>query len=172
MQPPGATPVYRIPLRIHLGSSTLAGDALAAILDEVNFIWHSQAGICFEIETVDDEQLASEGFDFWYRTSDPSGVNGMYSGPHEIFSLDDPSLGSAPNPVMHDAARTTAHELGHGLNLGHNNCGSDCYDFLMSSGRLGWQLEAAEVDTARARARTRALADTTPTACAPPNVHR
>jgi hypothetical protein len=172
MGEPGATPVYRIPLRIHIGDSALAGDTLRAILEEVNFIWYSQAGICFEIHTVDDDPIMSEGFDLWYRTSDPSGVNGMYSGSHDIFSLDAPSLGSAPAPVMHPPARTAAHELGHGLNLDHNNCGSGCYDYLMSSGRLGWQLEAFEVDVARQRAAMRADPDTTPVGCAPPDVHR
>ena len=88
-----------------------------------------------------------------------------------IFTLDYPSLEAAPNPVEHPTARTAAHEMGHGLGLGHQNCGEACEDLLMTSGRLGYQLVTgapASVDeqaTARDHAASVALSDAAPLHC-------
>jgi hypothetical protein len=183
VEAPGVVPVYRIPLRVHVGSSTLRGDELFAVLSEINSVWLSQAGVCFEVETVLHDETMSEGFDLWF-TSEPipgdPGLNGIYRGSHDVWSLDYPSLGYAPTPITHPAARTAAHELGHGLALNHQNCGNscpceaseglDCDDLLMTSGRLGFFLSGYEVGVARGRASSRALSDTAPTACNPPQV--
>jgi hypothetical protein len=178
--PPPYEPTYRIPLRVHKTRSDLSNDQLCAILVEVNQIWWSQAAICFEVETTNDDEAAEDGFDLFFERSAPfpNGVNanGVYSGRHQIYSLDRPSLGQAPNPVAVLASRTAAHELGHGLNLGHQNCGQACGDLLMTSGKRGFQLVTgapASVDEharARQRAATLALDDTTPAACGAPRV--
>src|SRR6185503_15166045 len=113
---------------------------LLAVLGEMNQIWLSQAGICFEINIVTHDQTQSTGFDIWFVPSvpDPPGVNGVYKGDHDIWSRDNPSLSSAPNPVRNPAARTSAHELGHGLTLDHYNGFSDSANSLMSSGTRGF----------------------------------
>ena len=59
--PPFST-VYRIALRVHRGDSALTDDELSAVLDEMNWIWWSQAAICFEIEVVSDEQTMQDRF--------------------------------------------------------------------------------------------------------------
>src|SRR5437870_1012145 len=41
---PGHTPVYRIKLRVHNGQTTLPPVELRKSLEELNFIWWSQAG--------------------------------------------------------------------------------------------------------------------------------
>src|SRR5438105_4606794 len=46
---PGQTPVYRIKLRVHNGQTTLTAAELRKSLEEMNSIWWSQAGVCFEI---------------------------------------------------------------------------------------------------------------------------
>ena len=51
-------PVYRIPLRVHLGESGRSPAEFKVILEEINDIWLSQAGICFEMQiSLDDEPL-------------------------------------------------------------------------------------------------------------------
>lgn len=150
------------------------------MLEEVNQIWWSQAAICFEVEAIRTDAAASVGLDLWFERSSPfpNGVdaNGVYGGPHEIYSLDRPSLASAPNPVTNLPARTAAHELGHALNLSHQDCGTACDDLLMRSGRRGFQVATgapASVDErarARARATSLALNDTAPNVCSPPKI--
>lgn len=180
---PPYTPVYRIPLRVHRTRSTLSDEDLCGVLEEINEIWWKQAAICFEIHTVNDDETLSEGMDLWFEetTPFPNGIdaNGVYSSPHEIYSLDQPSLASAPNPVTYFAGRTGAHELGHGLSLQHQNCGSECDDLLMTSGRQGYEIATGSpADTnEQANARERAasgfaLDDTGPTVCGPPVVGR
>jgi hypothetical protein len=172
-QPP-LTPVYRIPLRVHRGNSALDDPTLLAVLDEMTWIWWSQAAVCFEIEIVDDDQTMQDGFDFWFhRTEIPCspGANGVYCGDHDIHSLDRPSLGAADNDewdTERNPSRTSAHELGHGLSLNHYNGFADSNDSLMSSGRQGFKLHEAEITAARNRARSKALDDLTPLYCSPP----
>jgi hypothetical protein len=139
------------------------------VLEEVNQIWLSQAGVCFEVEAVDHDQTQSGGFDLWFvpEVPDPPGVNGVYKGDHDVWSRDYPSLGSAPDPVEDPASRTCAHELGHGLDLDHYNGYPDSPNSLMSSGMLGWQLHDFEIQTARQRAAQKALPDAGELGCAP-----
>jgi hypothetical protein len=171
--PASPAPIYRIRLRIHNGQSTMPLDDLRETLSEMNFIWWSQAGLCFEITTTNDTVRASEGFDLWFvpEVPDPAGVNGVYKGDHDIWSRDYPNLRPAPNPVTHRAARTSAHELGHALGLVHYNEFPDSPDSLMASGTLGWRLHDFQILGARARARQKASPDTTQAQCTAPDVH-
>src|SRR5436190_8345921 len=52
---PGRTPVYRINLRVHRGRSNLPAAELRKALEEMNSIWWSQAGVCFEITSSLDD---------------------------------------------------------------------------------------------------------------------
>jgi hypothetical protein len=162
---PPMSPVHRIPLRVHVANSGFGGQELSEVLEEMNWIWWSQAAVCFEIETVHDDQTMSGGFDLWFhRTSIPCspGANGVYCGDHDIHSLDAPRLGGTDSPawaVERPPARTAAHELGHGLTLDHFNGQPDSYDSLMSSGRMGFKLHEAEIQAARRRAAEKALPD-------------
>jgi hypothetical protein len=175
---PPYSPVYRVPLRVHTTRSDLERDDLCGSLEEVNEIWWTQAGVCFEIEIVDHDEIAETGMDLWFERSSPfpngTQANGVYAGPHEIYSLDEPNLNPAPNPVRYLNARTAAHELGHGLGLDHQNCGTACNDLLMTSGRRGFALVTGspanrdEHARARDRAPSLALNDTTPTVCSAP----
>jgi hypothetical protein len=170
---PGRTPVYRINLRVHSGRTTLPVAELRKSLEEMNSIWWSQAGVCFEITSTKDDARASEGFDIWFvpEVPDPPGVNGIYKGDHDIWSRDYPNLVPAPNPVTQHAARTSAHELGHGLTLRHYNGYPESSDNLMSSGTLGWRLHDFQVQAARVRAQQKANPDSTPTKCSAPQVN-
>ncbi len=60
---PGSShfPVFRIPLRVHLGKSGRRPADFREILDEINDIWLSQAGICFEIQAVADDEPCEQG---------------------------------------------------------------------------------------------------------------
>jgi len=169
---PRQTPVYRIKLRVHNGQSTLPVAYLRESLEEMNSIWWSQAGVCFEITSTKDDARAPDGFDIWFvpEVPDPPGTNGVYKGDHDIWSRDYPKLMPAQNPVAHPAARTSAHELGHGLTLPHYNGYPDSRDSLMSSGTLGWRLHDLQIRAARARAQQKGNPDTTPTNCSAPEI--
>jgi hypothetical protein len=166
-------PLYRINLLVHNGRSTLPVAGLSEALEEMNFIWSSQAGICFEITSTKDDRKAVDGFDIWFvpEVPDPPGANGVFKGEHDIWSRDHPNLRPAPNPVIHRAARTSAHELGHGLSLPHYNDQPDSTDSLMASGTLGWHLNESQIRAARGRARQKAIPDTAPARCAGPKIH-
>ena len=170
---PGRTPVYRIRLRVHNGQTTLPGAELRKSLEEMNSIWWSQAGVCFEITSTKDDARAREGFDIWFvsEVPDPPGVNGSYKGDHDIWSRDYPDLMPAPHPVTQRAARTSAHELGHGLTLRHYNGYPESADSLMSSGTLGWRLHDFQIQAARARAQQKAEPDTKPANCSAPQLN-
>lgn len=204
--PEDDVPLLRIPVRVHLGGdaelppSALTGAELRAIFEEMNAIWQTQARICFEFETTESlDTLRAEdrnGFDLWF-TSNLTGSNGVYRGRRDrVFSDDTPGLGArgVENPAQIAAARTAAHELGHGLGLPHNNCTNGeaappldaCREFLMASGTRGTLLidgarefdgaERNEISRARSVAQNPnqrlALPDTSAGACAAPIIGR
>jgi hypothetical protein len=172
-EPANPAQVYRIKLRVHTGRSIMPVDDLRQSLEEMNFIWHSQAGVCFEITRTKEDVRAADGLDLWFvpEVPDPPGVNGVYKGDHDIWSRDYPNLRPAPNPVMRRAARTSAHEIGHALSLAHYNDSPDSDDNLMASGNLGWHLNGIQILAARARARQKAVADTTQENCSAPEIN-
>jgi hypothetical protein len=172
--PPPFARVYRIALRVHRGDSGLSANQVATVLEEVNHIWWTQAAVCFEAEITSDAAPRKDGFDLSFHRSTlgcETKANGVYCGDHDVHTLDMPSLGAADNAQWdtgQNAARTSAHELGHGLRLEHYNGFADSNDSLMSSGRQGFKLHDTEISTARARAAQVALPDTSPAFCAAP----
>ena len=164
---PPHTPVLRIPLRVHLSMSKRPVKEWIVILAEINRIWWSQAGICFEIEAVMHDTILKDGMDIWFSPPADEGVvlNGYFEGAHDIWVRDTPKLRLAPNPARHRAARTAAHEFGHGLGLNHRQ---DSDDNLMRSQTLGWRLNAKEVGTVRKHAASIALPDRKPSRCKSP----
>jgi hypothetical protein len=162
-------PVYRIPLRVHVGKSGRRPEDFLAILDEINDIWLSQAGICFEMQIVRDDKPLKQGMDIWFMPTLPGGpgLNGYFRDEHDIQVRDTPVLGPAGNPAHYPAARTAAHEFGHGLSLRHRQ---DSDDNLMRSKTFGWLLNGREVREARGAAAEMALPDTTPGKCEEPRV--
>ena len=160
-------PVYRIPLRVHLGESARRPEDFKVILEEINDIWLSQAGICFEIQIVLDNEPLEQGLDIWFMPILPGGpdLNGYFRGDHNIQVRDMPILGNARHPAHYPAARTAAHECGHGLSLMHRQ---DSDDNLMRSKTYGWQLNGKEIQEARRAAAEKALQDTRPRNCGEP----
>jgi hypothetical protein len=160
-------PVYRIPLRVHLGQSGRRPEDFAVILEEVNDIWLSQAGICFEMQIVLHDEPFEQGMDIWFLpvlSGDPD-LNGSFRSDHHIQVRDTPILGPAVRPARYPAARTAAHECGHGLSLMHRQ---DSNDNLMRSKTYGWQLNGKEIQEARRAAMEKALPDTRPRRCEKP----
>jgi len=156
-------PVYRIPLRVHLGDSNRQQMEWIPILEEINTIWLSRAGICFKIHIVDHDEILPNGLDLWFEAIIPE-WNGYYFDEHDIHVRDDPDLRPAERPAKSSAARTAAHELGHALKLDHRQ---DSDDNLMRSKTYGCQLHPDEIKKARVSARQLALQDTTPEHCGP-----
>ncbi len=163
LQSPPYLPVYRVKLRVHLAGSGRAPQEFIPIFDEINDIWWSQAGICFEIEAVGHDKTLADGLDMWFSPY-IGGLNGYYDG-YDIQMTDDPALQPAANPAMYSAARTAAHELGHALGLPHRQ---ESDDNLMRSKTYGWQLSNEEIEAARGVAAKIAESDTTPIRCMPP----
>ncbi len=162
-------PVYRIPLRVHLGKSGRSAEEFKPILREINDIWLSQAGICFEMEIVLDDNPIEQGMDIWFLPALSGGpdLNGYFRSDHNIQVRDTPMLGSAAHPAHSPAARTAAHECGHGLSLVHRQ---DSNDNLMRSKTYGWQLNGLEIQEARSAAVEKALRDTGPRNCGEPSI--
>jgi hypothetical protein len=160
-----SSPVYRIPLRAHLGASDRSPQEFKDILEEINHIWLSQAGICFEMQVVLDDEPLEQGMDIWFMPGLPggTGLNGYFQSDHDIQVRDSPILMPAEHPARHPAARTAAHECGHGLSLPHRQ---DSDDNLMRSKTYGWQLNDQEIRDARKTAAKIALPDTTLRGCA------
>jgi len=163
MQSPPLLPVYRVKLRVHLANSSRASQEFVPIFNEINDIWWSQAGICFEIEAVDDDNTLGDGLDMWFSPY-IGGLNGYYDGSH-IQMTDDPALHPAANSAKYSAARTAAHELGHALGLPHRQ---ESDDNLMRSKTYGWQLSQEEIQAAREAAARITVSDTAPLQCGPP----
>ena len=162
---PALLPVYRIKLRVHLANSSRTPQEFEPILAEINKIWQTQAGICFEIHTVDHDITLIDGLDMWF-SPDIGGYNGYYDGEH-IQMSDAPVLAHAANPARSPAARTAAHELGHALNLRHRQ---DSDENLMRSRTYGWHLNAQEIRHARETAADIAIKDTFPFNCGPAKI--
>lgn len=156
-------PVYRIPLRVHLGGSARPAEEWGPILEEINSIWLSQAGICFEVRTVSHDEPSAQGFDLWFEATLPD-WNGFYRDEHDMHVRDTPDLRPARRTARSPAARTAAHELGHALQISHRQ---DSDDNLMRSKSYGMRLHADEVQKARYHARQYALPDTGPSRCGP-----
>jgi hypothetical protein len=156
-------PVYRIPLNVHLGGSARPTEEWIPILEEINSIWLSQAGICFEIRTVSHDERAAQGFDLWFDETLPD-WNGYFRDENDMHVRDNPDLRPARRTAKSSAARTAAHELGHALRVSHRQ---DSDDNLMRSKTYGMQLHADEVQAARLHARKFALPDTGPNRCGP-----
>jgi hypothetical protein len=157
-------PVLRIPLRIHLGKSAWRPVGFLPLAEEINSIWLMQAGICFEIELVQHDRPALDGFDLWFMPvlEERPSYNGLFKDVHNIYVRDVPILGPAKQPAHSSTARTAAHEMGHALGLHHRQ---ESDDNLMRSKTYGWQLSAEEIQQARRAAFSEALPDQKPFRC-------
>jgi hypothetical protein len=161
---PSLAPVYRVPLRVHLGESGLGETERREVLEEINEIWLAQAGICFAIHIVTHDQVMVTGADLWFSptVSGYEDLNGYFRDDHEMRVRDWPDLGPAQNPARHPAARTAAHELGHLFGLSHRQ---NAHDNLMRSKTYGWHLSADEIKEARRTAARKVLSDGSPDRC-------
>jgi|SoiMethySBSTD1v2_1073268.scaffolds.fasta_scaffold00540_43 hypothetical protein len=145
--------VYRIDVQVHTAHTEMDRDKLGPVLAEAQRIWTMQAAICFEFRAVVHDDDAVTGFDVWYLPQIPNtpDVNGTIDG-RRIFVRDHPVLAPAIRPAQEPAARTTAHELGHGLTLDHYEDLRDLAESLMASRKAGFALHAGEIARARGAA--------------------
>lgn len=168
-----AYPLYRIPVRVHAGTSSLASDAVLTYLREVNLIWRHQAAICFEFEIVWHNRTEDDGFDIFFKPElevlpGYEVISGLHQGDHDIQVRDVPELYNVPPAMVSKGARTTAHELGHALGLQHDERSNA---FLMRSGHQGIQLQSHEVRIARGRAALKSLPVANRLTCPPPRLN-
>lgn len=152
-------PLYRIPVRVHVGTSSLALDAVLTYLREVNLIWGHQAAICFEFEVIRHQWTEDDGFDIFFKPELEAlpgyqVISGMHQGDHDIQVRDVPDLYNIPPAMVSKGARTTAHELGHALGLQHDERSNA---FLIRAGHQGIQLQPHEIRTARRHAALKTL---------------
>jgi hypothetical protein len=163
-------PVFHIPLRVHLDRSFRPTSDFKEILDEINHIWWSQAGICFEMQIVMNDRVRPLGFDIWFvpHIDSNDSRNGLFDSAHAIYVRDMPILSAAPRPAKHSAARTAAHELGHALNLPHRQ---DSDDNLMRSKTYGWHLNGQEIAVARKAAAVQAGKNNIASKCSPVQIN-
>lgn len=138
-------PLYVVPLRIHGGQSGRSREELVRVRKEINRIWLSQAVICFTGEIIDHDKPLGNGLDIWF-VPDMERYNGYFSGRDNIRVRDFPELHPVVEPAIDGAARTAAHEIGHGLGLKHRQ---DADENLMRSKTYGWRLNGEEIDAAR-----------------------
>jgi hypothetical protein len=168
--PTAVASVYRVGVRVHTSYTAMTPEKLRSVLAETQWIWTSQASICFEFEVVADDVEAETGFDVWYYVEVPEapGVNGWIEDGGRIGVLDQPALHPARRPAREPAARTTAHELGHGLGLDHYQEPHDLSESLMASKQAGYALHDFEIARARETAGTLGVKKSAAYACAPP----
>lgn len=166
-QVPALLPVYRIKLQVHVANSRRSPQEFVSISAEINRIWLTQAGICFEVQIVNHDATLTDGIDMWF-SPDIGGYNGYYDGEY-IQMRDTPVLANAADPARSSAARTAAHELGHALDLRHRQ-NSD--ENLMRSRTYGWHLNAQEILHARKTAAGIAIQDPLPFDCGPPKIKK
>ena len=168
-----------MPVRVHLVQSqsmpemhtTLVESDIRRIFEKVNMIW-SQAGIRFEIESIvhteavavipeleranefirvksmiPEASLSATALNICYvKEVVPNGFfhNGL------IVVKDTASLQPVEGGLDEPIPRVTSHEIGHALSLNHRQDTTN----LMASGKTGFSLNAAEIDAARAQAKT------------------
>jgi len=158
--------MLRLPLVLNTSRSGLTRHELAAFVTELNRIW-SQAGICFEVRSLERGFSAQSRHSLWLIRGDVPFSSGHYDSDTYIWTEDAPKLAHAPHPATIPAARTAAHELGHALELQHLPRTGSYLDALMNTGYDGYALAPFEIRRARTKATAFALPALVPT-CRPP----
>jgi hypothetical protein len=155
----------------------LSFDDVERVIGKVNGIWHN-AGVHWGLESVTREPAARQGRFRLTRDLDgpnnlamyrmlvprsPKGfdglqvyylhrfpVNGVWMGGDFALVQETARLREVEGGIDEPLPRVTAHELGHALGLPHRQARTN----LLASGTTGTRLNAAEVETARKKARS------------------